>query len=195
MATTAAALRNRPPAALPATGRTTEPVTVGASGAAGWPSGGAGEPLLGPGRGRLHDSRQRLALLGEVIFDADRSPGQDPTLDDALALQLLEALGQEPVGEPGDGGADLGEPAVAGEQRPHDRPRPPAPDDLDRPVVERTEAGDRAVCIARRRHASRVRLSSTHRGWEYLFFRCCLLVVTLEWSRPQRPRARGADHG
>src|SRR5829696_7623243 len=59
------------------------------------------QPGVGPELERAHRRFERLALLGQRVLDLDRSVVEHPPLDDALRLQLLHALGQEPIREVG----------------------------------------------------------------------------------------------
>src|SRR4051812_37236549 len=89
------------------------------------------QPAPRPALELVHRGRQLPAHLGELVLDPDRSAGANRAHDDAVALELLHALGQQAIGELGHGLGDLTEaqgPAV--DQDAHDRARPAAPDEL-----------------------------------------------------------------
>jgi len=73
-------------------------------------------PAFGPGSNLFDDRVEAAAAFGEVVGDADRAVGGDGAGDEALAFELPEALGEEAVGEAGDGGEDLVEAGRAGER-------------------------------------------------------------------------------
>src|SRR3954451_3125698 len=89
-------------------------------------------PLLEGAQGRL----ERLALRREAVLDADRGAVEHAALDDALPLELLEPLRQEPVRELGDELPDAGEVERAVHEHEQDRTGPALADQLDRSVVE-----------------------------------------------------------
>src|SRR4051794_29837557 len=68
-----------------------------------------GEPLAAPLLERADRRLERLALLGERVLHADGRAVEHTALDDALCLQLLEALGEEAVGQLGDEVPDAAE--------------------------------------------------------------------------------------
>src|SRR5437899_10844995 len=91
---------------------------------------GACPPLQGiDGRAEGH------SLVGEQVLHARRVPVDDLTLDDPLALELLQALGEQSVGKVGDALLDLGEARGALEQDEEDRAGPALADELDGLVV------------------------------------------------------------
>src|SRR5919106_2791274 len=103
------------------TGRETSQHACGAR----WTGGpGSVQPAVGPAL-ELAERRIELAApLGQLVLDPHRRGGRDVALDDPGRLELLHALGQQPVRESGDGMADLAEAqrAAALEQHVEDRP-------------------------------------------------------------------------
>src|SRR4051794_27393804 len=89
-------------------------------------------PLLEGAQGRL----ERLALRREAVLHADRGAVEHAALDDALPLELLQPLGEQPVGELGHELADAGEVKRAVHEDEQNRAGPALADQLDGAVVE-----------------------------------------------------------
>src|SRR5207253_9686703 len=60
------------------------------------------QPLARPRLERPHRGLERPALLGQRVLDPHRSAVEHLALDDPLALELLQPLGEQAVGEVGD---------------------------------------------------------------------------------------------
>ena len=102
---------------------------------------------------------QLAAHGGQLVADLDRRAGVDVPRRRRRGLELLHALGEQPVAELGDGLGDLGEAQRAVvEQDGDDRARPAAADQLDRLVVERTAGG--RLCARLLARAGRFRLGA-----------------------------------
>ena len=97
------------------------------------------DPALRPGRHRVDRRREVPALLRQRVLDANGRLGDHRARDDALVLQLLQALAQHPVRDVRDGVAQRREPAAGAEQQVDDRARPAASDQLDRVVIPAAE--------------------------------------------------------
>src|SRR5215210_3569068 len=67
------------------------------------------QPAIAPSLQLGDRVSQVPAALGELVLDLDRGAVADPPLDDAAGLELLEALGEQAIGELGDGVRDLRE--------------------------------------------------------------------------------------
>src|SRR5665213_2643929 len=89
------------------------------------------DPAFGPGADRADDLAQGAAAVGELVGHADRAVGGDGAGDQALAFELAEALGQEAVGEVGDGGEELVEARGAPDEDAQDGTDPAPADQLD----------------------------------------------------------------
>ena len=105
------------------------------------------DPALGPGADRADDLAEGLAAFGESVGYADGAVGGDRAGDQAFALQLPEALGEEAVGEAGDGGEDLVEAGGAGNQDAQNGADPAAADQLDRVLEARAEGAEAVVRV------------------------------------------------
>src|SRR3954452_19295408 len=100
------------------------------------------EPRLSPALELVERGLEGVAHGGEAVGHAHRRAGVDGARDQAAALELLDALGEEAVGQVGDRGRDLAEAqrAVGVSQHFDDRAGPSAADELDRLVEVRTAA-------------------------------------------------------
>src|SRR5215211_9381118 len=120
------------------------------------------EPAVRPG---LQPAQRRGELaphFGQYVLDAARGVGLDAALDDAARLQLLHALGQQPVGELRDRLGDLGEAhRVAFQEDDDDRARPALADQLDGFVEVR--AAPRLAGRVERRDGSTTARGRAHR--------------------------------
>src|SRR5947209_13912827 len=81
-----------------------------------WPAGpvlldrrAGGEPGLGPALELREGGLQRVAHRGQRVGHAHRRAGMDLALDEPARLELLDALGEQPVRQVGDGSGDLAE--------------------------------------------------------------------------------------
>src|SRR5215203_3228488 len=107
------------------------------------------EPGAGPHLERPHGGLEGAALAGEAVLHAHRHAVDDAAVDDPAPLELLEALGQEPVGDVRHEHLDLGEAQRAVHEHEDDRPRPALADQLDRLVVRGAAAlATREVLLA-----------------------------------------------
>src|SRR5919106_5795999 len=93
------------------------------------------QPGARPGLQRPDGGLERAALLGQRVLHADRHVVDHAALDNALGLELLEALGQEPVREIGHQELHLGEAQRTIQEHEQDGAGPALPDQLDRPVI------------------------------------------------------------
>src|SRR5919106_1529592 len=93
------------------------------------------QPGVGPALERADRRLERLALVGQGVLDPDRGGVDDAALDDALRLQLLHPLRQQPVREIGNEPLELGEAGGPVHQDEEDRARPALPHQLDGVVV------------------------------------------------------------
>src|SRR4051794_18411869 len=107
-----------------------------ATGGRGLSASWAGQPLATPLLQGADGRLERAALLGEAVLHADRRAVDDAALDHALALELLEALGEQPIGQLGHELPDAGEVQRSVEQDQDDGPGPALADQLDRSVIE-----------------------------------------------------------
>ena len=97
-----------------------------------------------PGRSSAPD-------LGQRVGDPHRRPGFDLALDQAFLLELAQALGEQPVREPGNRLAELAEAHRPLGQGADDRPRPALADQLDRGMEVRADgAGAAGLDLGRR---------------------------------------------
>src|SRR5215208_3191996 len=100
------------------------------------------QPAIAPSLQLGDRVAQVLAPLGQLVFDLDRRAVADAPLDDAASLELLEPLGEQPVGEVGHGVGDLREAHRAADQEHVDDGAAPAlADELDG-LVQPGAAGD-----------------------------------------------------
>src|SRR5215208_2790285 len=113
------------------------------------------QPRVGPALERADRRLERLALHGEDVLDPDRGVVDHAALDDALGLQLLHPLRQQPVREIGNEPFELGEAGGAIHQDEEDRPRPPLAHQLDGVVVFRAARLTTYHDRARRHHGHR----------------------------------------
>src|SRR5919197_3162306 len=75
-----------------------------------WTGGpGSAEPLVGPRLELFHRGRKRPAHRRQLVLDPDRGVRMHVALDHPARLELLHALGQQPVGDVGDALRDLRE--------------------------------------------------------------------------------------
>src|SRR3954452_15354744 len=81
---------------------------------------------------RVDDRQQRLALASQLVLDAGRGLRIAVPLDDALALERPEPLGQRPRADAAAGALELGEPARALGEVVDQEGGPLGPDDLRR---------------------------------------------------------------
>src|ERR687885_320992 len=96
------------------------------------PSRSSEQPAIAPGLQRQQPLPQVAAALGELVLDADGRALLHAALDDAAVLELLETLREQPIGERGDGVADLREAhGAALQEHVDDRPAPALADQLD----------------------------------------------------------------
>lgn len=97
------------------------------------------DPLVRPFHDGVDGGRQRAALSRERVLHPHRRLGNDGPLDNPLLLQLLKALAQHPVGDVRDRVPEHREPAAPLQQQKDNRPRPPAADELARPMEARAQ--------------------------------------------------------
>src|SRR3954464_1574839 len=81
---------------------------------------------------RVDDRQERLALVRQFVLDAGWGLRIAVSLDDALALERPEALGERPWADAAAGALELGEPARALGEVVHQEGGPLGPDDLRR---------------------------------------------------------------
>jgi len=99
------------------------------------------DPALGPFADRRQRVLERAPFFGELVFDADRRFRHDDAGDDALGLELAQALGQHAVADVGNGRAQLGEPHPPVKEELDDGAGPAPADELDGPVELRAQMG------------------------------------------------------
>ena len=85
-------------------------------------------PLLRGGAEGVERREELLAGGGEGV--AGGAPG-DGSLDETFGLEFVEAVGEGPVGDSGDGGSDLGETGGSVAEGADDHGGPASADDLD----------------------------------------------------------------
>jgi len=89
-------------------------------------------PAQAPADERLERCHQLTADLGQLISHLDRHGGRHLAVYQSCGLQLLEPLGEHPVGQSRHAGEDLGEPARAAGHGQQNGGTPPAADQLHR---------------------------------------------------------------
>ena len=89
---------------------------------------------------RLQHGHEGAALGRRRVHRAGGGRRELLVLDDALGLEVAQALGEEVGGDAGECPPQVGEATVAGQQLAHDQQRPPVADDVE-------GGGDRAVLV------------------------------------------------
>ena len=84
----------------------------------------------------MHGGLEGAALGGDRVLDPDGRAVDDVALHYALGLELLEALGEEAIGDVRNQAADLREVGGPVEEDQQDGPRPALADQFDRAVVQ-----------------------------------------------------------
>ena len=100
------------------------------------------EPVVGPGRNRVHDGVERGALVGEVVFDSDRRTGEHLAVNDSFGLEFLEALGKKSIMQSRHGVADIGKAVAPAAHRPENGSVPALANQLDRFMEGRAKGGN-----------------------------------------------------
>src|SRR5918992_2112577 len=95
------------------------------------------QPGLRPGLQGAHGGLESAALVREGVLHPHGGLVDDAAFDDPLALELLEALGEQPVGQVRHQLADLGEAKRPVHQHAEDGAGPALAHQLDGAVVER----------------------------------------------------------
>jgi hypothetical protein len=98
------------------------------------------DPLVRPFADCVEGRGEGTTLFGEGVLDAHRRLGDHRALDDPFLLELLQALAQHAVRDPGDRVAESGVAAAGSKEQKDDGTRPLAPDELDR-ALERFAEG------------------------------------------------------
>ena len=93
--------------------------------------------MLDHAEAHARGSHQRPASRGQPVGDPDRRAGVDQALHDPFRLELAQALGEDPVGDPGDPRQELVEPGRSGHQCTYDSTRPSLAYELDGPLKGR----------------------------------------------------------
>jgi len=98
-------------------------------------------PFVRPIGNRFDGRRERATLSGEGVLDAHRRVRQNRTRHDAFALELAQPVGQHPVGDLGNAGAQGRETAGLLEHDEEDRAGPATADELARPMKADAQLG------------------------------------------------------
>lgn len=98
-------------------------------------------PFVRPIGDRFNWRRERATLPGECVLDAHRRVRQNRTRYDPFALELAQPVGQHPVGDLGNAGAEGRETAGLLKHDEEDRTGPATADELARPMKADAQLG------------------------------------------------------